>query len=93
MFFIKHLIGIHQSDEIFRIGEIDDVVGIPRQHIHGFRLISPYLKLNHFLTADLSLLDETMPAYDNEDLPFAVVPVLPFDLAGLGNIDGELTAV
>ena len=35
---VEEFVGPHEGDEVFRVGEIDDVVGIARQHVHGLDL-------------------------------------------------------
>ena len=37
---VKNLVAVHNSDEIFCVGEIDDVVSVARKHVHCLDLIS-----------------------------------------------------
>ena len=37
---VKALVGPHHRHQIFRIGEVDDIMGVPRQHMHRLNLLS-----------------------------------------------------
>ena len=80
---IEEFVGPHEGDEIFRVGEVDDVVGIARQHVHRPDLLSADLKLQHFIRPDLPLLNQAVAGNDDEEFPLAVVPVLALRDAGL----------
>ena len=73
---IKEFVCPHQRDKVFRIREIDDVVGIARQHVHCPDSLSADLKFNHLVRPDLPLLNQAMTGNDDKEFPLAVVPVL-----------------
>ena len=77
MVWIKNLITSHDSDEVFSIRQIDDIVGPTGNHIDCFNLISTHFKLNHFPGIYISLLNQTMAVNNNKLFPLGVVPVLP----------------
>lgn len=76
MIAVENLIRPHNSHQILRLRQIDDVMGVPRQHMYRLDLFAAYLKLQHFVCANLPLLNQAMAANHNEELPLAVVPVL-----------------
>ncbi len=55
--------------------------------------ITADLKVKDFVRVDSSLLDESVAAYDDEELPLRVVPVLALGDAWLTDVDAYLTAV
>lgn len=93
MILVKHLIAIHHSNEILCIREINDVMRIAREHMHTLDIVPRYLKLNDLISANLALLDQSMPSNHNKELPLRVVPVLTLGNPGLRDVDRDLTAV
>ena len=89
---IKGLVGPHKGDKVLCLGKVDDVVGIPRQHVHRLNIFPRNPELQHFAGADLSLLDEGPTGDYHEKLPFAMVPVLALSDAGFGDVHTELAA-
>jgi len=92
LFWIKYLIAIHYRNQILGLGEVDDVVGIARQHVDSLNLIPKDLELYDLVGAQLALLDQPMAGDYNEELPLGVVPVLAFGDARLGDVDAHLAA-
>lgn len=90
---IKEFVGPHYGDQILRLGEIDDVVGVAGEHVDALDVVSTDFKLNNLIRAKLTLLNQTVSRNDDEKLPFGVVPVLTFGDAGLGDIDAHLAGV
>ena len=75
---IKHLVAIHHRDQVLGIGEVDDIVRIPRQHVDALDVVARDLELDDpaFRVVEVALLDEAVPTDHNEELPLGVVPVL-----------------
>ena len=92
---IKDLIAIHHRDEVLRVGEVDNVMRIPRQHVDALDVVACDLELDDlaFGVVEVALLDEAVAAHHDEELPLGVVPVLTLSDARLANVDGDLTAV
>ena len=90
---IKDFICPHNRDEIFCLRQINDVVGLSRQHLYRLDAIPAHFKFDHFIRADLPLPNQAMTGHHDEKLPFAIVPVLPLRDARLGNVHAELTVV
>lgn len=90
---VKLLVGPHDCHQIFRLTQIDNVVGIARQHMDGLDPVTANLEFDFFIGADLAFLDQPVSGHDHEEFPLAVVPVLPFGDAGLCDVHGDLTAV
>ena len=97
---IKHLITSHDSDEVFSIRQIDDVMRPSRNHIDGFNLFTTDFKLHRLSSVNISLLDQAMTMHNNKLLPLAVVPVLTlcntrfislFTECSLGRVDAPIT--
>ena len=57
---IKDLITSHDSNQIFRVRQIDDIVSPARDHVNCFDLIPAYFKLHHLSSVNISLLDQAM---------------------------------
>ena len=50
----------HDRHQIVSLGQVDDVVGIARQHVNGLDLLPGYLKFPDLVRADLPFLDQAM---------------------------------
>lgn len=61
--------------------------------MYSFYYIARDFELDHLACVDVALLDESMPCYHNEKLPFRVVPVLTFGNTGFADIDAHLATV
>ena len=90
---VKDLVAGHDRHQIFRLGQIDDVVGPAGDHMDRLDLIPGNLKLHRFTGVDIALLNQSMTGNHNEQLPFGVVPVLALGDAGAADVDGHLAAV
>ena len=64
-------------------------MGVAGQHVHSLDAVAAHLVLQHFVRADLPLLDEPMAGYDDEELPLGIMPVLALGNAGLTDFDRE----
>ena len=80
---VKLLVGPHDCHQIFRLTQIDNVVGIARQHMDGLDSVTADLKFDLFIGADLAFLNQPVSGHHHEKFPLAVVPVLPLGNAGL----------
>ena len=90
---IEDFICPHYGDQVFRVGEIDDIVGVSRQHMDSLDTVARDLKLDDFVRTDLALLDEAVTGDNDEELPLAVVPVLSLRDPRLRDIYTELTVI
>ena len=92
---VKHLITVHDGNEIFGIGEVNDVVGIAREHVDSLDVVARDFPLQHFAfgIVQVPLLDEAVALDHNELLELGVVPVLALGDAGLGDVDRDLTGI
>ena len=52
---VELLVRPHQGDEVLGLAQIDDVVGVPRQHVDGLGLVAGHLKFQHLAAADETL--------------------------------------
>ena len=59
----------------------------------SFDLVAGHLEGDLLVGKDIALLNQRTAADDDEELPLAVVPVLPLGDAGLADVDAELTAI
>ena len=80
---VKRLVGPHDRHQIFRFTEIDDVVGIARQHMDGFDFFSGHLELHQLTGIQIPLPNQPVSGHHHEKFPLAVVPVLSLGNAGL----------
>ena len=92
---IKDLVAIHHRDEILRVGEVDDVVRIARQHVDALDVVARDLELDDlpFGVIQVALLDEAVATDHDEELPLGVVPVLSLGDARLADVDADLAAI
>ena len=90
---IEYLVAVHDSDEVFGIGEVDDVVGIAREHDDRLDFVTTHFVVEDFVGTFLAELDEAVARDDDELFPLGVVPMLTFGDAGLGDVDAYLSAV
>ena len=92
---IKYLIAVHHRDEVFRFGEVDDVVGIARQHVDALDVVACDFKFDNlpFGVVEVALLDEAMTRHHDKELPLGVVPMLTLGDARLADVDAHLAAI
>ena len=90
---VEALVAVHHGDEVVGLAEVDDVVGIAGEHVHGLDVLACDFVVPHFVGAFLAQLDEAVAADDDKGFPLAVVPVLALGDAGLGDVDAHLSAV
>ena len=45
---VEDFVAVHYCDEIFSVGEVDDVVGVPRKHVDRFNPVSTHFKIQDF---------------------------------------------
>ena len=84
---VEDFVAVHYCDEVFCVREVDDVVGVTRKHVYCFDLVTRNLKVQHLIRAMLSLLNESVAAYYDEEFPLGIVPVLTFCDTRLADVD------
>ena len=89
---VEDLVRPHHRHEVLGVAEVDDVVRIAGQHVHGPDVLARDLELYHLVGADPALLYQAAAAHDDEELPLGVVPVLPLGHAGSRDVHAHLTA-
>ena len=87
---VKDLVAGHDRDQIFRLGQVNDIMRPTGNHVDGFDLIPRDLKFHRFASIDVPLLNQSVTGNHDEQFPFGVVPVLPLGDAGLTDIDACL---
>ena len=90
---VKLLVGPHDSHQVFRVAQVDNVVGVAGQHVHCLDVVTVHLEFQDFLRTDFPLLDEAMAGHYHKELPLGVVPVLALGDPRLGDVHGELSAI
>ena len=90
---IEYLVAVHDGDEVFGIGEVDDVVGVAGEHDDTLDFVTTHLVVEDFVGAFLAELDEAVARDDDELFPLGVVPMLALGDAGLGDVDAYLSAI
>lgn len=90
---IEYLVAVHDGDEVFGIGEVDDVVGIAGEHDDGLDFVTTHLVVEDFVGTFLAELDEAVARNDNKLFPLGVVPMLTFGDTRLRDVDAYLSAV
>lgn len=90
---IEYLVAVHDGDEVFGVGEVDDVVGIAGKHDDGLDFVTTHLIVEDFVRALLAELDEAVARDDDELFPLGVVPMLSLGDTWLRDVDAYLSAV
>ena len=89
---VEAFVAVHHGDEVVRFREVDDVVGIAGEHLHGLDFVAADFVVPDFACAFLAQPNQPVPAHHDEGLPLAVVPMLALRHAGLGDVDAHLPA-
>ena len=57
---IEDFIAVHDGYEVFGVAEVDDIMGVAREHVDSFNLVATHLPLQHFAfrVVKVALLDE-----------------------------------
>lgn len=90
---IENLVAVHDGDEVFGVGEVDDVVGVAGEHDDGLDFVTTNFIVQHFVCAFLAELDEAVARDDDELFPLGVVPMLSLGDTWLRDVDAYLSAV
>ena len=90
---IEYLVAIHDGDEVFGVGEVDDVVGVAGEHDDTLDFVTTHLVVEDFVGTFLAELDEAVARDYDELFPLGVVPMLALGDAGLGDVNTHLSAV
>ena len=72
---IEYLVAVHDGNEVFGVGEVDDVVGVAGGHDDGLDFVTTNFIVQHFVCAFLAELDEAVARDDDELFPLGVVPM------------------
>ena len=59
---IEDFIAVHDGYEVFGVAEVDDIMGVAREHVDSFNLVATHLPLQHFAfrVVKVALLDEAV---------------------------------
>ena len=92
---VKDFVAIHYRYQVLGIAQVDDVVGITRQHNHTLNLVAAHLVVQDFTLGIVLVaqLDQTMSAHHDKLFPLGVMPVLALGDARLADVDAHLAAV
>ena len=90
---IEYLVAIHDGDEVFGVGEVDDVVGVAGEHNDTLDFVTTHLVVEDFVRALLAELDEAVARNDDKLFPLGVVPMLTLGDTRLRDVDAYLAAV
>lgn len=92
---IKDFVAIHDGDEVLGVGEVDDVVGIAREHDDALNLVSIYFIFKNFSIWIILVtkLNKSVTADYYELLPLGVMPMLSFCDSWFGDVYADLTAI
>lgn len=89
---VEGLVGPHHRNQVGGVRQVDDVVRVARQHVHGLDPVAAYIILQHLAGALLAELDQAVAGDHDEQLPLGVVPVLALGYARPGDVDRHLAA-
>ena len=90
---VENLVAVHDGHEVFGVAQVDDVVGVAREHDDRLYLISAHLIVENLgiRVGFVSQLNESMSADYREVLELAVVPMLALGDSGFADVDTHLT--
>ena len=90
---VEDFVAVHDTNEVFGVAQIDDVVGVARKHDDALNLIARDLIVENLgiRVGFISQLNKSVSRDYCEVLELAVVPVLALGDSGLGDIDAHLT--
>ena len=89
---VEDLVAVHHGDEVLRLREVDDVVGVAGEHYDALYPVTADLVIDYLVRTFFTHLYEAVAGDDDELLPLGVVPVLPLGDARPGDVDGYLAA-
>ena len=84
---VEDFVAVHYCDEIFCVREVYYIVGVARQHVDCFYLVSADFEVQNLICSVFSLLYESVAAHNDEELPLGVVPMLSFGDAWFADVD------
>ena len=90
---IEYLVAVHDGDEVFGVGEVDDVMGVTGEHDNTLDFVTTHLVVEDFVRALLAELDEAVARDYDELFPLGVVPMLSLGDTWLRDVDAYLSAV
>lgn len=97
---IKYLVRPHKCHKILSLTKINYIMCISRQHVYCLNFISAYFKFNRFILftslrvyTEFPLLNQSVPADYDEELPFGIMPVLALRNTRLTYVDRELSMI
>ena len=90
---IEYLVAVHDGNEVFGVGEVDDVVGVAGEHDDGLDFVTTNFIVQHFVCAFLAELDEAVARDDVDLFPLGVVPMFTLGDTWLRDVDAYLSAV
>ena len=90
---VELLVSPHDGHQVFRFAQVDDVVGVARQHLYRLDVAAVHLKFQDFLGTDFPLLDQAVATDHHKELPLGVVPMLALCDARFGDVHRNLSAV
>jgi len=99
LFRIEALIRPHDSHKVIGVGKVDDAVGVAWYHLNHPDMIAAHREFHDrivfpfLILADFAQPNEPGSADYHELLVLAVVPVVAFGDAGLGDVDADLSPV
>ena len=90
---VEDFVAVHDGHEVFGVAQIDDVVGVAREHDDGLDLVARYFIVENLgiRVGFVSQLNEAVTGNDSEVLELAVMPVLALGDSRLGDVDADLT--
>jgi len=87
MRWIKDFVTSHDGNQVLRFGQVDDVVSPTGYHVRRLNFVTRDFELHRLSGVDVPFLNKAVTGNHNEEFPLAVVPVLAFGNAGLGNVN------
>ena len=57
---IEDLVAVHHCYEVFLVAQVDDVMGVAGEHLHGLNLLAAHFVVPYLIRSLLAKLDKAM---------------------------------
>ena len=90
---VKNLVAGHHRHQIFRLGQVDDVVSPSGNHVDSLDFVPGNFKFHRLSGVNIPFLNQAVTGNHDEQFPLGVVPVLPLRDARAADVDAHLSAI
>lgn len=63
---VENLVTIHHRDEVFSVGEVNDIMRVPWEHVHHLDVVAVHFELDNLISAFLAYLYQSVALHHDE---------------------------